>query len=136
MVLGVIIFGIAYFQYLHPLPMRTVYYILAVALLLLVGSAYRLASAAHAAGASNKAAFWLAQALTEWCDPPSRPLCSRVLLTSLSKAGDVGLLRRQYQPIRPRKTRVGSVALGARARPNARVSTRELRTLTFFPPAP
>lgn len=65
-VLGVIIFGIAYFQYLHPLPMRTVYYILAIALLLLVGSAYRLASATHAAGANNKVAFWLAQALTEW----------------------------------------------------------------------
>ncbi|EJD51314.1 hypothetical protein AURDEDRAFT_159719 [Auricularia subglabra TFB-10046 SS5] len=65
-VLGVVIVGIAYFQFLHPLPMRTVYFIFTIALLLLVGSAYRLASASHDAGANNRVAFWLAQALTEW----------------------------------------------------------------------
>ncbi|KZV90066.1 hypothetical protein EXIGLDRAFT_720733 [Exidia glandulosa HHB12029] len=71
-VLGICVVGLVYFHFLHTLPARPLSFLLLIALLLQVTSAYRLESVLGDLGAKNHVAFWLASALPEWYVLPRR----------------------------------------------------------------
>lgn len=92
-IVAILIVALLYFHMQHTLASRPTYYLLFVAILMMVTCAYRLASAYGNAGARTRAAFWLALALPELC--VCLPLCgTAVALTrALQNRGDLVLLR-------------------------------------------